>query len=167
MVLLDFSMSPLGQGESVAAYVARCLEIVAQSGLDYRLHAMGTTLEGEWDDVFAVVNRCFAALQADCNRISVSIKVDYRKGPERRLESKVRHVGRGFPLDQPAFTGLEVERSEAGNVVLSEALAYLDCSVVARHPAGDHDLFIARTVGGKLLGEGTPMVHVRKSGLHY
>ena len=63
MVLLDFSMSPLGKGESVAPYVARCLEIVAASGLDYRLHAMGTTLEGEWDEVFAVVRRCFETLR--------------------------------------------------------------------------------------------------------
>jgi uncharacterized protein (TIGR00106 family) len=103
MVLLDFSMAPMGQGESVAVYVARCLEIVAQIGLDYRLHAMGTTLEGEWDQVFAVVDRCYQALQPDCNRISVSIKVDYRKGPERRLESKVRHVQE--LVKQPLKTG--------------------------------------------------------------
>jgi uncharacterized protein (TIGR00106 family) len=45
MVLLDFSMTPLGKGESVSPYVARCLEVVAASGLDYSLHAMGTTLE--------------------------------------------------------------------------------------------------------------------------
>ena len=51
MVLLDFSMAPLGKGESVSPYVARCLEVVASSGLDYRLHAMGTTLEGELDQV--------------------------------------------------------------------------------------------------------------------
>src|SRR5437870_3061697 len=81
MVLLDFSMSPLGKGESVSAYVARCLEIVAASGLDYRLHAMVTTLEGELDQVLAVVRHCFEALEADCNRISCSIKIDYRKGP--------------------------------------------------------------------------------------
>lgn len=92
MVLLDFSMTPLGKGESVSAYVARCLEIVAASGLDYRLHAMGTTLEGEWDQVFDVVRRCWEALRPDCDRITVSIKVDYRKGPGGRLESKVRHV---------------------------------------------------------------------------
>ncbi len=92
MVLLDFSMSPLGHGDSVAPYVARCLEIVAASGLDYRLHAMGTTLEGEWDEVFAVVTRCYEALKPDCKRISCSIKVDYRQGPERHLESKVRRV---------------------------------------------------------------------------
>jgi uncharacterized protein (TIGR00106 family) len=92
MVLLDFSMAPVGTGESVAPYVARCLEIVAASGLDYRLHAMGTTLEGDWDEVFAVVRKCYEALKPDCERISCSIKVDYRKGPGGRLESKVRHV---------------------------------------------------------------------------
>jgi flavin reductase (DIM6/NTAB) family NADH-FMN oxidoreductase RutF len=51
--------------------------------------------------------------------------------------------------------------------VLADALAYLECRVEARHPTGDHDLFIARVVGGRVLGEGRPMVHVRKSGLHY
>ena len=56
MVLLDFSMAPMGKGESVAPYVARCLEIVAASGLDYRLHAMGTTLEGEWDQVLVALH---------------------------------------------------------------------------------------------------------------
>ena len=42
MVLLEFSMSPLGKGESVSRYVARALEVIDQSGVSYRLHAMGT-----------------------------------------------------------------------------------------------------------------------------
>ena len=92
MVLLDFSMTPLGKGESVSSYVARCMEVVAASGLDHRLHAMGTTLEGELDQVLAVVSRCFEALQSDCNRISCSIKIDYRKGSAGRLRSKVEKV---------------------------------------------------------------------------
>jgi uncharacterized protein (TIGR00106 family) len=92
MVLLDFSMTPLGKGESVSSYVARCMEVVAASGLDHRLHAMGTTLEGELDQVLDVVRRCFEALQPDCNRISCSIKIDYRKGPGGRLDSKVKKV---------------------------------------------------------------------------
>jgi uncharacterized protein (TIGR00106 family) len=92
MVLLDFSMAPMGKGESVAPFVARCLKIVEASGLEYRLHAMGTTLEGEWDQVFDVVRRCFEDLRQDCSRISCSIKVDYREGPAGRLESKVIHV---------------------------------------------------------------------------
>jgi uncharacterized protein (TIGR00106 family) len=103
MILLDFSMAPMGKGESVAPYVARCLEIVAGSGLDYRLHSMGTTLEGDWDACFAVIRRCFEALQPDCDRISVSIKVDYRTGPGGRLESKVRHVQE--LVRQPLKTG--------------------------------------------------------------
>jgi uncharacterized protein (TIGR00106 family) len=100
MVLLDFSMTPLGKGASVSPYVARCLEVVAASGLDYRLHAMGTTLEGELDQVLAVVRRCFETLQTDCERISCSIKIDYRKGPGGRLQSKVQKVEAlmGVPL---------------------------------------------------------------------
>lgn len=92
MVLVDFSMVPVGQGESIAPYVARCLDIVAQSGLDYRLHAMGTILEGEWEQVFAVVQRCFEALRPDCQRLQCTIKVDYRQGFAGRLQTKVQHV---------------------------------------------------------------------------
>ena len=92
MVLLEFSMSPLGQGESVGEYVARSLEIIDQSGLDYRLHAMGTVLEGEWDEVFTVLQRCFEAMSADCDRITCSVKIDWRKGAAGRLSAKVRSV---------------------------------------------------------------------------
>jgi flavin reductase (DIM6/NTAB) family NADH-FMN oxidoreductase RutF len=77
------------------------------------------------------------------------------------------HFGRGFALTEPAFEGLEVERGPEGGPVLTDALACLHCRVVARHPAGDHDLLIAEVVSGRLLGEGGPMVHVRKSGGHY
>jgi len=92
MFLLDFSMTPLGKGESVSAYVPRGLEFAAASGLDYRLHAMGTTVEGELDQVLAVVRRCFEVLQTDCDRVSCSAKIDYRKGPGGRLHSKVQKV---------------------------------------------------------------------------
>ena len=92
MVLLEFSMSPLGKGESVAPYVARCLEVVAASGLDYQLHAMGTILEGEWEQVFAVVQRCYEVLKPDCDRISCSIKLDYRKQHAGQLRGKVERV---------------------------------------------------------------------------
>jgi len=92
MVLLEFSMSPLGKGESVGKYVARSLEIVDKSGVDYRLNPMGTVLEGDWDDVFEVVKQCFERMRKDCNRISCSIKVDYRKGAQGRLQAKVASV---------------------------------------------------------------------------
>ena len=92
MVLLEFSMFPIGKGESVSEYVARSLEIIEQSGLDYRLHAMGTIIEGEWSEVFDVVQRCFERMCEDCPRISVTIKADYRAGYCGRLESKVKSV---------------------------------------------------------------------------
>jgi flavin reductase (DIM6/NTAB) family NADH-FMN oxidoreductase RutF len=79
----------------------------------------------------------------------------------------VAHFGKGFNLDEPAFVGLEIERVEGLPPILSEALGYLECRVVQRHPVGDHELLIAQVVGGKMLNEGQPMVHVRKSGLHY
>jgi flavin reductase (DIM6/NTAB) family NADH-FMN oxidoreductase RutF len=77
------------------------------------------------------------------------------------------HFGRGFTLAQDAFVGLDVRRQVANGPVLSEALGYLECEVVCRFPAGDHDLLLARVLAGALLDEGQPMVHIRKNGLHY
>jgi uncharacterized protein (TIGR00106 family) len=92
VVLLEFSMSPITKGESVSAYVARSLDIVDRSGLPYQLTPMGTILEGEWDDVMAVVTACFEAMRADCDRVSTHIRIDYRAGPGGRLKSKVESV---------------------------------------------------------------------------
>src|SRR5205809_3109020 len=94
MVLLEFSMSPLGKGESGGKYAARSLEIVVKRWVDYRLNPMGTVLEGDWDDVLGVVKQCFERMKKDCNRISCSIKVDYRKGAQGRLHAKVASVGK-------------------------------------------------------------------------
>jgi uncharacterized protein (TIGR00106 family) len=60
--------------------------------LDYRCHAMGTTLEGDLDATLAVVKQCFEAMAADCDRVECSIKFDYRKGRTGRLEGKVTSV---------------------------------------------------------------------------
>lgn len=92
MVVLEFSMFPLDKGESLSPYVARSLEIIDSSGLDYHCHAMGTVLEGEYDQVMDVVKRCFEAMAADCSRIECSIKFDYRRGHRGRLRSKVTSV---------------------------------------------------------------------------
>jgi uncharacterized protein (TIGR00106 family) len=92
MILLEFSMSPLGKGESVGKYVARSLDIVDKSGVEYRLNPMGTVLEGEWDEIFRVVKQCYDRMRKDCNRISCSIKIDARKGSKGRLQSKVASV---------------------------------------------------------------------------
>ena len=79
----------------------------------------------------------------------------------------IAHFGRGFDPDEPAFERLAVDRPDGAPPVLTEALAYLECQVVDRIPAGDHDLFLGRVLAGTLLEEGQPMVHIRKNGLHY
>tara|TARA_B100000674_G_C37514107_1_gene766224 strand:- start:65 stop:382 length:318 start_codon:yes stop_codon:yes gene_type:complete len=92
VVLLEFSMSPLGQGESVSPYVARVVDIIDKSGLDYQLHAMGTVIEGEIDEVLSVLKSCFEELSSDCDRISCTAKLDYRAGASGRLQSKITSV---------------------------------------------------------------------------
>lgn len=92
MVLLEFSMAPHGQGESVSAQVARILDVIDKSGVPYQLTPMGTILEGEWAQVIGVVTACFRELERDCQRIGVNLKVDYRQGPAGRLKAKVERV---------------------------------------------------------------------------
>ena len=92
MVLLEFSMSPFAKGESLSPYVARSLDIIDKSGLPYQLTPMGTIIEGGWEEVMAVVTACFERMQQDCNRVSTSIRIDYRAGPGGRLKSKIAKV---------------------------------------------------------------------------
>lgn len=92
MVLLEFSVSPLAQGESVSGYVARSLEIIDNSGLDYQLHAMGTIVEGELAEVLDVMRRCIEAMAKDCPRVTCTAKLDHREGHTGRLRSKVESI---------------------------------------------------------------------------
>jgi uncharacterized protein (TIGR00106 family) len=91
-VLVDLSIFPLDKGDGLSAYVARALKIIRDSGLPYRIGPMGTSLEGEWDQVMGVVNNCFQELKKDCDRVYVALKIDYRKGPSGRIESKLKSV---------------------------------------------------------------------------
>lgn len=92
MLLLEFSMTPSTKEESKSPYVARILDVIDRSGLPYQLTPMGTIIEGEWDDVMAVVTDCFKALEVDCPRINSQIKIDYRAGTNSRMKSKVDAV---------------------------------------------------------------------------
>jgi uncharacterized protein (TIGR00106 family) len=91
-VIVDFSLFPLDKGESLSPYVARSIKIIQESGLPYEFRAMGTSIEGDWEEVMAVVNRCVETMQQDCNRIVLNLKADFRKGPSGRLQRKVESV---------------------------------------------------------------------------
>jgi flavin reductase (DIM6/NTAB) family NADH-FMN oxidoreductase RutF len=79
----------------------------------------------------------------------------------------VAHFGRGFPLEAPAFEGLELGTCSADQPILLQALAHLGCEVSNRVSVGDHDLILARILSGAIMGANEPMVHLRKSGLRY
>ena len=92
MTLCELTMFPTDKGISVSPYVARILEVIDASGLDYQLTPMGTIIEGSWDDVFGLITACFGVLQTDCDRISVSIKIDYRKDGGKRMRHKIERI---------------------------------------------------------------------------
>ncbi|MBW1980741.1 MAG: MTH1187 family thiamine-binding protein [Deltaproteobacteria bacterium] len=91
-VLVDFSVFPLDKGESVSSYVAEAVRIIKESGLPYKLGPMGTCLEGDYEQVMAVVHRSFKEMQKECRRIYMALKVDYRQDVSDRLEGKVASV---------------------------------------------------------------------------
>jgi len=100
MVLLDFSVTPLGVGESVGQYVAQCVDIIDRSGLDYKLHSMGTTIEGDLDQVLGVLKQCVEAVSAQAGRVSVAAKLDVRPKHTGMINAKVASVEKrlGRPL---------------------------------------------------------------------
>jgi uncharacterized protein (TIGR00106 family) len=92
MVLLEMSITPLGVGDSVSQYVAECIELVDQSGLEYELHAMGTIVEGELDQVLELMRRCIEQVARHSDRVTCAAKLDFRRGQSGRIKSKVASV---------------------------------------------------------------------------
>ena len=92
-VLVDISVVPLGVGLSLSSYIAECERIFQAAGLKTALHAYGTNVEGEWDDVFGAVKRCHEALHAmGAPRISTNLRLGTRTDREQTMEEKVRSV---------------------------------------------------------------------------
>lgn len=91
-MLAEFSVVPLGKGESVSQYVAECIRIVESSGIEYRINPMGTVLEGEYDQVMPIIRACHMRVMELSDRVITSIKIDDRKGRKDMLDRKVRSV---------------------------------------------------------------------------
>jgi uncharacterized protein (TIGR00106 family) len=91
-MIVAFSVTPLGVGEEVADYVADAVRVVRESGLPNRTDAMFTSIEGEWDEVMAVVKRAVDAVAARAPRVSVVLKADIRPGVVDGLTAKVESV---------------------------------------------------------------------------
>jgi len=85
-------MFPIGEGESLSPYVARIERIIRASGLPYSFGPMGTVIEGTYEEITRVIGDCLDELKSDCERLSTTIKMDYRRGREDAIHGKVRSV---------------------------------------------------------------------------
>lgn len=91
-MLAFFSIVPVGGGPSLSKDVAEAIKVVAESGLDYQVTAMGTLVEGEWDEVMGVIRECFDVLHQHADRVTCTVKIDDYKGRSGRISGKVRSV---------------------------------------------------------------------------
>jgi uncharacterized protein (TIGR00106 family) len=92
-VLADISIVPLGVGVSLSKYVAACERVLRDAGLEPKLHAFGTNVEGDWDAVVGAVRRCHEAVHAlGAPRVSTTMKLSTRVDREQTLNDKVRSV---------------------------------------------------------------------------
>ncbi|MFI1988377.1 MTH1187 family thiamine-binding protein [Actinoplanes sp. NPDC020271] len=93
-MLVAFSVTPIGSGDSVGDAVAEAVRVVRASGLPNRTDSMFTTVEGEWDEVMAVVKQAVDAVAAVAPRVSLSLKADIRPGVTDALTAKVEYIER-------------------------------------------------------------------------
>jgi uncharacterized protein (TIGR00106 family) len=92
IMIVAFSVTPIGTGEDVGELVADAVRVVRSSGLPNHTDAMFTSVEGEWDEVMDVVKRAVGAVAAKTTRVSVVLKADIRAGVTDGLTSKVEHL---------------------------------------------------------------------------
>ncbi|MEV0669562.1 MTH1187 family thiamine-binding protein [Mycobacterium sp. NPDC050441] len=93
-MIVAFSISPNGGDESgsVSAAVAEAVRVVRASGLPNETNAMFTNIEGEWDEVMAVVKQAVEAVAAVSSRVSLVLKADIRPGYTGQLTAKVERI---------------------------------------------------------------------------
>ncbi|MCK4871146.1 MAG: MTH1187 family thiamine-binding protein [Phycisphaerales bacterium] len=94
-VIMDLCVVPIGVGISVSKYIAACERVIKDAGLKMQLHAYGTNIEGEWDDVFAVVKKCHEVVHdMGAPRISTIAKLGTRTDRSQTMQDKLDSVHR-------------------------------------------------------------------------
>ena len=91
-MLLELSVIPLGRGRSISADVAGMVKIIDDSGLDYRLTAAGTILEGSWEQVMDVARKCHTEMRKKTERVVTFMKIDDYAERTGRLTTAVTSV---------------------------------------------------------------------------
>lgn len=92
MVVAEISAFPIGKGESLSESVAEVVRVVKERGLKYQLGPMGTTVEGEWDEIVELFTKCRNVLIESNNRVYMSLNIDERKDVTHDMAHKIRAV---------------------------------------------------------------------------
>jgi len=90
-MLLEFSSFPASE-KSLSGAVAKVIDLIDKSGLPYQTHALGTLVEGEWDELMELVKKCHMLLREDFERVYTRITIDDRKGAKNRLTGKIKSI---------------------------------------------------------------------------
>ncbi|MFI2810397.1 MULTISPECIES: MTH1187 family thiamine-binding protein [Microbulbifer] len=89
----DLCVIPIGVGVSVGEYIAECQRVLEEAGLEHRMHAYGTNIEGDWDRVMAAVKLCHERIhRMGAPRISTSLKLGTRTDRAQSLQDKLDSV---------------------------------------------------------------------------
>ncbi len=92
-MLAEFSVIPIGKGESMGDAIASVLKLVDESGIPYKSNAMGTIVEGGWDEIMNLIKKCQEEVIKNAPRVITNIQIDLRPGkPQDRLTEKLRSV---------------------------------------------------------------------------
>lgn len=92
-LIADFCVVPVGVGVSVSEYVAECQRVFEDADVEYAMHAYGTNVEGEWDEVMAALKRCHEAVhEMGAPRITTTVKLGTRTDREQTMQDKIDSV---------------------------------------------------------------------------
>lgn len=92
-VLMQFAMFPTDKGVSASPYVSRVIAMIRESGVSYRLSAMGTIVETETlEEAQSIVARAYALLREDCTRVYCTVTFDIREGETGRMQKKIAAI---------------------------------------------------------------------------
>ena len=92
-VIADVCIVPVGIGVSVSKYIAACERVLDNAGLNPKLHAYGTNIEGEWDNVFAAIKHCHEEVhKMGAPRITSTLRFGTRVDREQTMGEKVQSV---------------------------------------------------------------------------
>ncbi len=92
-MIVEVSFVPIGDGTSLSRYVAKVIKNIEKSGLEYQLTPMGTIIEGEWNEISALIGYSHNLIfEMGVERIITNIKIDYRIDKKSSLQDKIDSV---------------------------------------------------------------------------